>query len=126
MGSRRDAAQASVDGGCGRAALRPAYSGVSGRNAFAGWKAFDLQEGAVLSGAGDQGADHPGCDLRHADDDAQGEQRNSPGVARIQLLPAIEPSDYATREELMRAVRNAIAAALPLEMKPADYLTMAL
>ena len=42
-----------------------------------------------------------------------------PGVARIQLLPAIEPSDYATREELMRAVRNAIAEALPPEMKPA-------
>jgi 1-acyl-sn-glycerol-3-phosphate acyltransferase len=49
-----------------------------------------------------------------------------PGVARIRLLPAIEPSDYATREELMRAVRNAIAEALPPEMKPADYLTMAL
>ena len=43
-----------------------------------------------------------------------------PGVARIQLLPAIEPSDYETREELMPAVRNAIAEALPPEMKPAD------
>jgi 1-acyl-sn-glycerol-3-phosphate acyltransferase len=41
-----------------------------------------------------------------------------PGVARIQLLPAIEPSQYATREELMAAVRNAIAEALPTEMKP--------
>jgi 1-acyl-sn-glycerol-3-phosphate acyltransferase len=49
-----------------------------------------------------------------------------PGLARIKLLPAIEPSDYATRDELMRAVRNAIAEALPAEMKPADYLTMAL
>src|SRR5271156_817891 len=49
-----------------------------------------------------------------------------PGLARIQLLPAIEPSDYATRDELMRAVRNAIAEALPSEMKPADYLTIAL
>jgi 1-acyl-sn-glycerol-3-phosphate acyltransferase len=49
-----------------------------------------------------------------------------PGVARIRLLPAIEPSDYVTREELMRAVRNAIAEALPTEMRPADYLTMAL
>jgi 1-acyl-sn-glycerol-3-phosphate acyltransferase len=49
-----------------------------------------------------------------------------PGVARIQLLPPIEPADYATREELMQAVRNAIAGALPQEMKPADYLTMAL
>jgi 1-acyl-sn-glycerol-3-phosphate acyltransferase len=42
-----------------------------------------------------------------------------PGVARIQLLPAIEPSNYATREELIRAVRDAIAEALPPEMKPA-------
>ncbi|MGH9595259.1 MAG: lysophospholipid acyltransferase family protein, partial [Edaphobacter sp.] len=41
-----------------------------------------------------------------------------PGLARVQLLPAIEPSEYATREELMVAVRNAIAEALPPEMKP--------
>jgi 1-acyl-sn-glycerol-3-phosphate acyltransferase len=43
----------------------------------------------------------------------------TPGLARVQLLPAVEPSDYATREELMVAVRNAIAEALPPEMKPA-------
>jgi 1-acyl-sn-glycerol-3-phosphate acyltransferase len=42
-----------------------------------------------------------------------------PGLARIQLLPIIEPSEYATREELMFAVRSAIAEALPPEMKPA-------
>jgi 1-acyl-sn-glycerol-3-phosphate acyltransferase len=49
-----------------------------------------------------------------------------PGLARIQLLPAIEPDSYQTREELMRAVRKAIADALPPEMQPEDYLTMAL
>src|SRR5580698_9372262 len=49
-----------------------------------------------------------------------------PGVARIRLLPAIEPALYGTREELMRAVRKAIADALPAEMQPEDYLTMAL
>lgn len=43
----------------------------------------------------------------------------SPGLAKVQLLPAVEPSDYATREELMVAVRSAIAEALPPEMKPA-------
>ena len=43
----------------------------------------------------------------------------TPGLARVQLLPAVEPSDYATREELMVAVKNAIAEALPPEMKPA-------
>ena len=42
-----------------------------------------------------------------------------PGIARIQFLPAIEPSAYATREELISAVRDEIAEALPPEMKPA-------
>jgi 1-acyl-sn-glycerol-3-phosphate acyltransferase len=43
----------------------------------------------------------------------------TPGLARVQLLPAIEPSEFATREELQLAVRSAIAEALPPEMKPA-------
>jgi 1-acyl-sn-glycerol-3-phosphate acyltransferase len=43
-----------------------------------------------------------------------------PGLARLELLPVIEPSEYETREELMLAVRNAIAEALPAEMKPAS------
>jgi 1-acyl-sn-glycerol-3-phosphate acyltransferase len=42
----------------------------------------------------------------------------APGLARVQFLPVIEASEYATREELIRAVRDAIAAALPDEMKP--------
>ncbi|HSY67868.1 MAG TPA: lysophospholipid acyltransferase family protein [Edaphobacter sp.] len=42
-----------------------------------------------------------------------------PGLARIQMLPAVEPSKYETREELLLAVRSAIAEALPPEMKPA-------
>jgi 1-acyl-sn-glycerol-3-phosphate acyltransferase len=46
----------------------------------------------------------------------------TPEVARVQLLPVIESSQHATREELMRAVREAIAAALPDEMKPAGLL----
>jgi 1-acyl-sn-glycerol-3-phosphate acyltransferase len=50
----------------------------------------------------------------------------TPGVAHVHLLPAIEPSQYETREELLKAVRKAIADALPDEMKPEDYLTMAL
>jgi 1-acyl-sn-glycerol-3-phosphate acyltransferase len=50
----------------------------------------------------------------------------TPGVARIQLLPAIDPTDYATREDLLRAVRSAIAEALPEEMKPVDSLAAVL
>jgi 1-acyl-sn-glycerol-3-phosphate acyltransferase len=44
----------------------------------------------------------------------------TPGVARIEFLPAIDPASYGTREELMRAVRQAIAEALPEAMRPAD------
>ena len=42
----------------------------------------------------------------------------TPGVAKVRMLPAIDPTQYATREELMKAVRGAIAGALPEEMKP--------
>ena len=42
----------------------------------------------------------------------------TPGLARVQLLPAIDPSQFATRDELIAAVRGAIAEALPEEMKP--------
>jgi len=40
-----------------------------------------------------------------------------PGVARVQMLPAIDPAKYETRDELMAAAREAIAAALPEEMR---------
>jgi 1-acyl-sn-glycerol-3-phosphate acyltransferase len=43
-----------------------------------------------------------------------------PGVARVQMLAAIEPSHFASREELMAAVREAIAAALPEAMRPEE------
>ncbi len=56
----------------------------------------------------------------------KGSSAITPGVAHVQLLPAIRPGDFATREELMQAVRTAIASVLPVEMQPADYLTMAL
>ena len=49
----------------------------------------------------------------------KGSDAISPGVARLQLLAPIEPSQYETREALMLAVRSAIAEALPPEMKPA-------
>jgi 1-acyl-sn-glycerol-3-phosphate acyltransferase len=44
----------------------------------------------------------------------------APGVARVQFLQAILPGDYGTREELMRVVREAIAGALPEEMRPLE------
>jgi 1-acyl-sn-glycerol-3-phosphate acyltransferase len=42
----------------------------------------------------------------------------TPGVAKVAMLPAVYPKAFATREELMKAVRTAIAGALPEEMKP--------
>jgi 1-acyl-sn-glycerol-3-phosphate acyltransferase len=50
----------------------------------------------------------------------------TPGVVRVQMLPAIDPMQYESREDLMRAVREEIARALPEQMRPEDYLTMAL
>ncbi|WP_035348636.1 lysophospholipid acyltransferase family protein [Edaphobacter aggregans] len=44
----------------------------------------------------------------------------TPGVAKVRLLPVIEPSAFATREDLLRAVRQEIAEALPERMKPVD------
>jgi len=42
----------------------------------------------------------------------------TPGIARVQMLPAIDSKAYATRDELMAAVHDALADALPNEMKP--------
>ena len=47
----------------------------------------------------------------------------NPGVARVQLLPAIDPKAFARREDLMRAVREAIAGALPEHMRPSESVT---
>ena len=41
-----------------------------------------------------------------------------PGTAYIQFLASIDPASHATREDLMRAVHGAIAAALPTTMQP--------
>jgi 1-acyl-sn-glycerol-3-phosphate acyltransferase len=44
----------------------------------------------------------------------------TPGVARMQVLPVIESAQFETREDLLRAVREAIAGALPEEMRPLE------
>jgi 1-acyl-sn-glycerol-3-phosphate acyltransferase len=45
----------------------------------------------------------------------------TPGTAKVEFLEAVWPKDFATREELLAAVRQAIAEALPKEMKPNDH-----
>jgi 1-acyl-sn-glycerol-3-phosphate acyltransferase len=42
----------------------------------------------------------------------------TPGVAKVQILPAIDSAGYATRDDLMNAAHAAIAAALPEDMRP--------
>ncbi len=75
-GSRRGGSQGQR-GGCRRCfAVGAAYSCLPRRDAVAGWTAFYVQEGAVLSCAGDACADCADRNLRHADDDAQGKQCN--------------------------------------------------
>ncbi|MDP9040303.1 MAG: 1-acyl-sn-glycerol-3-phosphate acyltransferase [Acidobacteriota bacterium] len=48
-----------------------------------------------------------------------GSTRLQPGLARVQMLSAIDPKSFRSRDELMLAVRTAIADALPEEMRPA-------
>lgn len=47
----------------------------------------------------------------------------TPGVAKVQILPAIYSGGYATRDDLMNAAHAAIAAALPEEMRPKEQGT---
>ena len=42
----------------------------------------------------------------------------TPGVAHVEFLGPVWPKDFATRDELMAAVREQMVAALPEEMKP--------
>jgi 1-acyl-sn-glycerol-3-phosphate acyltransferase len=48
---------------------------------------------------------------------AKGSLRIQPGTAHIAFHPPIDPANYATREELLKAVRAAIASGLPEWMR---------
>lgn len=48
----------------------------------------------------------------------KGSMRIFPGTARVVLHAPLAPGDFATREELMEAVRAAVAAGLPEWMRP--------
>jgi len=118
-GSRRDAAQASV--AAAAAALR---SGLHMLIFAEGTRSNDGRLAIFKSGpfylAKDTGA--PIVPIAISGTQAMMRKHSAaitPGVARIQMLPAIDPANYATREELMAAVRGAIAAALPEDMRPA-------
>ena len=121
-GNRRDAAQATV-----AAAVRAIADGVNIVVYPEGTRAIDgrlstfkkgpfflaMQTGAPILPVAISGTETM---LR------KGSSLVTPGIAVIRVLPAIEPGKYASREELMTAVKAAIAKALPEEMKPAGQL----
>jgi 1-acyl-sn-glycerol-3-phosphate acyltransferase len=47
----------------------------------------------------------------------KGSLRIHPGVAHVVFHPPIDPAAFATREELMHAVRAAVASGLPEWMR---------
>ena len=52
----------------------------------------------------------------------KGSMAITPGVAHVEFLEPLWPKDFATREELMAAVRERMIAALPEEMRPIQGL----
>ena len=48
-----------------------------------------------------------------------------PGSVSLTFLPPINPADFATRDEVMRAVRGAIAKALPPALQPLEMDSVA-
>ncbi len=48
----------------------------------------------------------------------KGSARVYPGTARVQFLPAVNPGDFRNRAQLVAAVQDAIAGALPESMRP--------
>ena len=106
-------------GGGGGAAVGAAYSGVSGGDAVAGWAAGDFKKGPFFLAQETRAPIVPVAISGTQTMMRKGSAAIMPGVATVQMLPAIEPTQFATREELMAAVRGAIAEALPEEMKPA-------
>ena len=60
---------------------------------------------------------HTRLDLGNGDDDGEGQRAHQPGTAHIIFHAPVLPGDYETREELMAAVRAAIASGLPEWMR---------
>ena len=117
-GSRRDAAQASI-----AAAADALKSGLHMMVYPEGTRSLDGRLSSFKKGPFflAQGTGAPVIPVAISGTERmmrKGSAAITPGVATLRFLPAIEPADYATREELMRAVRAAIASALPDEMKP--------
>ncbi len=117
-GSRRDAAKASVEAAA--EALRAGLSilvfpegtrSIDGRLASFKKGPFFLaqQTGAPIVPIAISGTERMM---------GKGSMWITPGIARVQMLAAIDSRSFASREQLMEAVHDALAKALPVEMKP--------
>ena len=117
-GSRRDAAKASVEAAA--EALRAGLSilvfpegtrSIDGRLASFKKGPFFLaqQTGAPIVPIAISGTERMM---------GKGSMWITPGIARVQMLAAIDSRSFASREQLMAAVHDALAKALPVEMKP--------
>lgn len=60
---------------------------------------------------------HSSFDLRYGDIDGQGKFGIKRGTAHFVFHEPVDPKDFATREELSAAVREAIASGLPESMR---------
>lgn len=117
-GSRRDAAQASV-----KAAAEALNSGLHMIVFPEGTRSLDGRLSAFKKGPFylAQGTGAPIIPVAISGTECmmkKGSAVITPGTAIIRMLAPIDPKQFESRDELLRAVRRAIANALPESMKP--------
>lgn len=117
-GSRRDAAQASV-----KAAAEALAAGLHMLVFPEGTRSLDGRLSTFKKGPFylAQGTAAPIIPVAISGTETmmrKGSVRITPGVATLRFLAPIDPAAYASRDELLQAVRVAIAQALPASMQP--------
>ena len=123
-GSRRDAAQASV-----KAAADALNSGLHMLVFPEGTRSLDGRLSAFKKGPFylAQGTGAPIIPVAISGTECmmkKGSAVITPGIAILRMLAPIDPKQFESRDELLRAVREAIASALPDSMKPQPEATL--
>ena len=111
---RVESAKETRGSGAAGSGKRHPHHYICGGYAVTGRTDASVQKRPVLPGNGSGGAVRSGVDPRHRNDDGQGKPlRVRPGTAYITFHEPLDPGNFGTREELMDAVRAAIASGLP-------------